>query len=379
MNRSRAPALLGTVTVVLAMCVFVSCTGAESEPETRTARERSSAAPTLSGPLSGRGADRCGRYASPSGNDRNPGTRQRPFETAQRLSDSLRPGQTGCLRGGTYDDRSNGFVLKVRRGGVRAAPVVIRSFPGEQATLVGITSVDEGADHVILAALTFEGTGDQNSVKIYARDVVVENSALTNGSRGESCLILGSTSGYGQAARTIVRRNRFSDCGDPGNDNKDHAIYVSNAIGTRIVGNVFWNTAGYSIHLYPGARRTLVAYNVIDGGGSSTRGGVVFGGSDDYVSDGNVVERNVIAFAESFNITSTWEGRIGENNVARRNCLWGGADGDVNNSDGGFHSSANTIAPPDFVDREKRDYRLNRGSRCLPVVGFDPAARLREP
>jgi Right handed beta helix region len=377
LSRPNTATLAVVVTTALATFASASCAGGQPADETKDAPKRSG--PPADTASSGGPANRCRRYASPSGSDGNPGTRQRPFRTAQQLADALHVGQTGCLREGTYDDSSDGLVLRVSRGGMRGAPVVIRSFPGERATLVGITSVEEGADHVTLAALDFEGTGSQNSLKIYARDVVVEDSDLTNAGRGESCLILGSTSGHGQAARTIVRRNRFHDCGDPGNDNKDHAIYVSNAIGTRIVGNVFWNTAGYSIHIYPGARGTWVTHNVIDGGGPSTRGGVLFGGSDDYTSHGNVVERNVIAFAQSFNITSTWTERVGEDNIARRNCLWGGRDGNLNDSEGGFSATANTIAPPAFVSRQERDYRLERGSRCLRVVGFDAAARLRNP
>ena len=42
-----------------------------------------------------------------------------------------------------------------------------------------------------------------------------------------------------------------------------------------------------------------LAYNVIDGGSPSVRGGVVFGGEADYQSSDNVVELNVIAYATS--------------------------------------------------------------------------------
>ena len=44
----------------------------------------------------------CDQYAAPTGSDSSVGTLAAPFATAQHLADSLSPGQTGCLRGGTY-------------------------------------------------------------------------------------------------------------------------------------------------------------------------------------------------------------------------------------------------------------------------------------
>jgi Right handed beta helix region len=315
-------------------------------------------------------AGECDKFAARTGSDTNPGTATAPFKTARRLADSLTSGQTGCLRAGTYDETSNGYVLNLSRGGY-----MIRSYPGERAKLVGIIQVRNSAAGVTLSHLRIEGTGGANTVKIYAPDVVVEDSDITNVARGESCMILGSNSGYGQAARVIVRRNRFHDCGAAANLNHDHGIYAQNVVDGQIVGNVFWNSAAYAIHLYPNARRTRIAYNVIDGGGLSTRGGVVFGGDDDYASSENVVERNVIAFAQTENITSTWGDTVGSGNLARKNCVWGGKETNIDDSDGGFLAYSNTVAPPRFVNRRKRDYRLQRDSRCRRVVGARATAR----
>ena len=318
----------------------------------------------------------CTRYAAPGGRDRNRGTKRNPFRTAQRLADSLRAGQTGCLRGGLYDQVQDGYVLRVGRGGAPGEAVTIRGYPGERARLKGIVTVPAGSNHVRLSYIGIRGTGRANTVKIYARRVVVQNSNISNRGRGESCMILGSTSGYGRARGVIVRRNRFHDCGDPGNDNKDHAVYVSNSLNARIVGNVFWRTAAYAVHLYPNARGTRVAHNVIDGGRPSNRGGILFGGDSEFASSGNVVEQNVVAYARTSNITSNWDGLVGRRNVARRNCLWGARDGNIDSSNGGFRRGDNRVARPRFVDRWERDYRLRPASRCRSVVGYDAAALL---
>lgn len=320
--------------------------------------------------------DACTKYASPSGNDRGGGSAARPFKTAQRLADSLRAGQTGCLRGGVYAESDEGFVLSLERGGKPGAPIRIRSYPGERAKLVGIISVSDDADHVVLSRLAIEGTGDHNTIKIYTSDVVVEDSDITNAGRGKSCMILGNEDS-GQAIRTIVRRNRFHDCGSRDHDNKDHGIYVSTASHVQILGNLFWNTTGYSIHFYPDAQSTRVAYNVIDGGTPSVRGGVLFGGNSDYASSDNVVERNVITYAQTANLVSGWDDVAAKGNVARNNCVWAGKETNVDTSDGGFSASGNIVANPRFADREKHNYRMQPGSRCLKLLGFDPVARIQ--
>ncbi len=325
-----------------------------------------------------RGAATCARFAAPRGDDRGAGTQRRPFRTVQRLADSLAAGQAGCLAGGTYRDvSSSGYVLRVEHGGEAKAPITIRSAPGERARLVGIVYVPRGSDYVTLSALDIEGTGGQNTIKVNAAGVTIENSDVTNGWRGSSCLVLGDSSGYGRAVRPIVRRNRFHECGRPADGNRDHSIYVNDVVGGRIVGNVFWNHAAYAIHLYPQARRMLVAHNVIDGGAPSVRGGVIFAGDASYASSDNVVEYNVIAYAQTYDIDSWWGGRTGSGNVARHNCLWAGRQGNINLGGGGFKAYGNVVADPLFVARRRHDYRLRAASRCRRVVGIDAAALVR--
>ena len=253
----------------------------------------------------------------------------------------------------------------------------VRSYPGERARLVGVVHVRASAAGSRLSHLDFEGDGTMNAIKIYAADVTVEDSDITSAGRGWSCMMLGSNAGAGQATRVVVRRNRFHDCGSTANTNKDHAIYAQNVADGQITGNVFWNSAAYAIQLYPNAQRTLFAHNVIDGDAPSIRGGVVFGGDSSYASSDNVVEHNVIAHAASSNITSSWSGRVGTGNVARNNCVWGAAQGEIQTANGGFGTSGNLVADPRFRDRSRRDYRLGAASPCLALVGYDAAMLLQ--
>jgi len=355
--------LLTAFVSVLALASVVVSMALDAPGSKKHAKKTSSAAL--------RSVVRCDRFAAPWGNDRSRGTKKRPFRTAQRLADSLRPRKTGCLRGGVYDATDEGFVLRLDHGGAESRRLTIRSFPGERARLVGIVYVVHGADYVTLEHLAIEGTGDHSTVKIYAADTVVRDNDITNASRGDSCMTIGSDSGDGQAVRPSIRHNRFHDCGSSEHDNKDHAIYVANAVDGRIVNNVFWRTSAYSIHLYPNARGMQIAHNVIDGGPPSVRGGVLLGGDSSSASSDNVIEFNVIAYADTYNVTSDWEGRTGTGNIVRSNCVWQGKEGNINSSNGGFTASSNTVAPPRFVDRARHDYRLKRGSRCRRVIGRD--------
>ncbi len=250
----------------------------------------------------------------------------------------------------------------------------IRSYPGERARLVGIVMIRNTADAVTLSHLDVEGTGTMNTIKVHAADVVIEDNSITNLGRGLSCMMLGSNDSYGGATRTIVRRNRFHDCGSAANGNKDHGIYTANLVEGQILNNVFWNTAAYAIHLYPNAQRTRVAHNVVDGASPSVRGGIIVAGDSSYASADNLVELNVVAYSQTANIETYWEAAIGRGNVVRRNCVWGANL--VNIRGLGLTVIDNLVADPLFVDRASRDYRLSAIGPCRLWLGTDPAAEL---
>jgi hypothetical protein len=293
-------------------------------------------------------------------------------DAVQRLVDALSPGETGCLRSGTY---SQGIV-RFHHGGRAGAPIRLTSYPGERARLVGgFVYVPHGADHVTVSDLDIDGSASAEvTVQIMAADTVFERVGVTN-DRRVSCMILGSNAGYGQAERTIVRESRFHDCGDPADGSQDHAIYLENVDDAQIVDNVFWDASAWAIHLYPSARGTTVAHNVIDGNGR----GVIFGGDASRASSHNVVEQNLITNSTAdYNVQSYWGGPVGLDNIVRDNCLYNGKRGNVAPEEG-FTAISNTVADPRYVDRDRRDYRLRPDSPCLSVVGYDTVERLARP
>jgi hypothetical protein len=272
------------------------------------------------------------------------------------------------------------MVLEVDRGDNGRRPITLTSVAGETAKLAGTIVVNPGVRGLRLSRLRIEGLGAANVIKIYGANVVVEDSDITNARRRGSCILLGSPE-HGPAMHPIVRRNVLHDCGDPQNlipgsgNAYDHAIYAANVVGGVIVDNVFWGSAGKVIQLYPHARRTRVAHNVIDAGQSVKGAGVVIAGTVSDPSSHNVVERNIIAYAPRYNVYASWDGQRGSGNLVRSNCLWRGRSANVG-PEIGFDAVENVTADPLFLDRSSRDYRLAEDSECLRVVGYDTAAKL---
>jgi chitodextrinase len=318
----------------------------------------------------------CDRFASTSGSDGNAGTSSSPFASPQKLLDSLSAGQTGCLRGGTY----NVSELRAGHSGAAGSPITLASYPSERAKIVTQTDVylPSGTTDVSFRNLDITTTATSTAT-VMIQDFSDRSSWIGNdisGNGSSHCMELGSV-GYGIAHDTMVRSNRFHDCGNAASGNQDHAIYVSQSRGATITDNVFWKTAAYAIHLYPDADGTTVTHNIIDGSGY---GGIIFA-SDQYssgkTSDNNTVAYNVITNGGRYGMDYYWgPAGQGTGNVAHDNCLYNNAMGDTQGSMSGISVTNDTNANPMYVNPAAHDYRLQSGSPCLAVVGYDTAARL---
>jgi parallel beta-helix repeat protein len=304
----------------------------------------------------------CDRFAATTGSDSAAGTETAPLRTVQALSDRLVAGQTGCLRGGTYAG-----ALRVGRGGTAGAPVTLRSHPGERATILGRIHVARGADHVTFADLVLNGRNDSAlpSPTVNAAHTAFRGNEVTNDRTG-ICFNLGNET-WGRAIGTVIEGNRIHDCGRLPATNFDHGIYLSNSEDVRIAGNVIYDNADRGIQLYPDAQRTTIVGNVIDANGQ----GIIFSGAGGVASNDNVVERNVITNARlRYNVESYYPADTppGRGNVVRRNCVAGGAKGDIMTSSG--YSAVDNLTPsdPGYVNRAAKDFRLREDSPCRAVT-----------
>lgn len=319
-------------------------------------------------------ADGCNRYAAPGGSDSAAGTEANPLRSAQKLVDSLSPGQAGCLRGGDYDG------VDVRHGGRPGAPITLRSYPGERARVNGRFWVVNGAPFVVVEGLYLDGKNSTNhpSPTINAPDVTFRHNDVTN-DHTAICFVIGDSNGeWGRADRAMIQDNRIHDCGEMPARGFDHGIYVEASRGAHIEGNWLYDNSDYAVHLYPDADETVVRGNVMDGNGR----GVTISGDGGSASDSNRVEGNVITNSRTrFNVESWWpQGNpVPQDNVVARNCLKAGPvdwehNGGIETSRA-FSLSANAeVSDPGFGDRSRKDFRLKVGSQCRDKLDGDPIA-----
>jgi len=333
----------------------------------------------------------CTKFAAPGGSDSNAGTEGSPFLTVQRLSDSLSPGDVGCLRAGTYT-----ADVTITRGGSSTADVTITAYPDEEATVVGRLRVTRTAPYLTIEGLNLVGLEQARpgncggfmcpSPTINANDVSLIGNDITNDHRG-ICVLLGDSNGvYGRADDARVIGNRIHDCGRLPATNHDHGIYAQATAGSVISDNYIYGNADKGINLWPDADETLITRNVIAHNGH----GIMFAGSGTQQSDDNTVTRNVIAHSSiRFNIDSWWDSGVGpRGNVVSDNCLfndhiddwynWEGGIGDDDPLETGYTVSGTVIPTPDpeFVDPLSGDYRLSGTSDCLPLFTATSATAL---
>ncbi|MCK4626582.1 MAG: right-handed parallel beta-helix repeat-containing protein [Phycisphaerae bacterium] len=93
-------------------------------------------------------------YVSPNGNDKNPGTKAKPFGTLEAARNAIRKigagrglpkgGVTVWLRGGAYE-RTKTFELNERDSGTKDAPVVYRAYGDEEVRILGGRQIDPSA------------------------------------------------------------------------------------------------------------------------------------------------------------------------------------------------------------------------------------------
>jgi len=296
----------------------------------------------------------CDRLASPG------------HRAVQRLVDSLRPGQVGCLRQGTY----RGSVT-IRRSGKPGMPITLQPRPGERARVIGPFTVPRRGAYVVVRGLYLDGAHSPGvpGPIINGRHVLFLENDVTN-RHTAICFNLGHPR-FGVARDVTIQRNRIHDCGRLPPTNFDHGVYVGLSRNARIIGNWIYENADLGIQLYPDARDTLVAGNVIDANGE----GIIFGGAERVAPRDNLVRGNVISNSRvRNNVEWHWDGPVGEGNVLRGNCIGGGVhdagNGGIMEPAIGFTAVENVVGTPAF--RAPGDYRLTADSPCRGVLDGDP-------
>jgi arylsulfatase A-like enzyme len=323
--------------------------------------------PSLSGAVS------CSRVAdSASGSDATGnGTAANPWRTAQKLADNLGPGETGCLRSGTYSEN-----LTVTQGGTSAQRTTLRSYPGETATIAGRVLVT--ADYVTISQLVLDAhlaSGGYGQV-VEGDDVTFSDNNVTSGATA-SCFRIGNQgTSAARALRVMITRNRIHNC--------KTGVLASAATHLTVSQNLIYDNVDRGVRLEPDAIGGTVFRNVIDGNGE----GVLLAGDTATAPTSNTVHRNVISGSSNrWNVGSSFvASNVGAYNHVWSNCLYAtNVDAAFNTTGGivppsptrGFavYDSYLTVGDPQFVNRDAGDFHLKSSSPCLSLTD-DIAAQL---
>jgi parallel beta-helix repeat protein len=299
-----------------------------------------------------RAARVCDRVAAPSGSDSAPGTAREPLRSPGALVRSLRAGETGCLRAGSF--RQTEVTIERAR-------VTLRSAPGERASWRGRVVLAGDGDRLL--DLDLDGRSARHALPsptIDGADVTVSGNDITSPGTG-ICVSTSAWRGHVPDRFRIVR-NRIHDCGRRPPTEHDHGVYVSDGRHGLVAENVIYRNADRGIQLFPAARDTTVAHNTVDGNGS----GIVFSERSTHnVVHDNVFSNAVVRWnAESFALT-------GARNRFTRNCLLPGNARSYYDRNGGVDlpslvaESGNRLAPSAlYYDRAAGDFRLLWGTSC---------------
>jgi parallel beta helix pectate lyase-like protein len=275
----------------------------------------------------------CARWASSNGSDTAEGSRSAPFRTVSRLGLALRPGQTGCLvAGSTFVEN-----VKLWRAGARGRPIKIRTEGTPDAVIRGSVGISWRAHDLVLAAVHVDGADPRAKAAVTVhgdRVSLVQDEVTGTGfvNRRTPCVDLN----YANAA--VLDGDQIHTCAvvtRPGSSAP--GIVVRHAKGVVIRNSTVYGVPGNGIALGPGATRTLVKHDVLDGNTS----GVLIRGA------GNVVRNTIVSNSRRYNVHS---GRpLGGGNVVAGDCLWS-AHGALAKGPG-IHFVDNVTADPRYASR----------------------------
>jgi hypothetical protein len=320
----------------------------------------------------------CDLFASPSGSDSSgDGTNDSPFASLTELDAALKPGQTGCLRAGSYGSIRTWH--KIDTDGTARGQITITGYPGENATVRGY--VDMEGSYTTISHLKIDGsntfyrehpagvncpTPTSQPLVIAGHDDVLEYDDYYQSVPSLRGTGIG-VGFWGDADNTIIRYSKIHDVGQC--QAYDHLIYLSHGNNVRIYDNWLYNDAhGRGVQLYPAPTNAKIYDNVIDHAGE----GFVIGNEPGDTISGNQIYDNIIANSTGLPteniagqaIHDLYGGHRGTGNTFHDNVLFNEPGGLGNLT--GVRAYGNTTRNPGFINAARHDYETRRGSQLAP-------------
>jgi Right handed beta helix region len=236
------------------------------------------------------GLDGTTYYVSPSGDDANPGTMTKPWQTIQHAGGIVKAGDTVLVMAGTYDGAIFGWDTPPCSGdkycvvaGTAAHPILFEADPSAVSGSVVIASrnaenpvgfdLEPGCDYVDIVGFTVTnaGTSDMGAGTITKDGIGVStvkgNKILNNtvdGVSGIGGILVDTATDVVVAGNTLIHTKGTGTTG--------HGMYVSgSSVGVQVLGNLIHDNDYVGIHVngdvsegLPGVvKGILVSGNVI--------------------------------------------------------------------------------------------------------------------
>ncbi|MBN1675046.1 MAG: right-handed parallel beta-helix repeat-containing protein [Kiritimatiellae bacterium] len=324
-------------------------------------------------------------YVATTGNDANPGTAARPFQTIKRGARALAPGDTLRVKSGTYPEASRDLLPS---GPSASQPTTLEGEPGSERPVLRPTTPKQGGILIISAArrnLRFRNlVFDARALRKGHSQVLA---ASGTGITFEDCEAIGSPNmwEYGRVmtvskdAIVTVRRCVLRGGGSPKTSQGGvgvHGFYWSGCNGL-IENCEIYDNDGLGIQLYKTTSTTCVSSNVF-------RNNYVHhnGKTGIYMARGydNRVYNNIVAHNRR-GVWFTCNRNYLDNNTICNNRTAGveitGGSGAVRNNivyangrniyqHGGKPAISNNLTTdPGFVNADANDFRLEAGSPAI--------------
>jgi hypothetical protein len=296
-----------------------------------------------------------GWYVTPTGNSGGSGTTASPWDLTTALGGAggrVHPGDTIWLRAGTYGSGEGRSDYHATLTGTPTAPIIVRAYPGERATINGDIAVD--------GSYTWYWGFELANTNTSTQDIQGINSHCP-GCRFINLVVHDhSGDGFGlwsEGPNQVAYGNIIYNNGFHGSTSTSfgHGIYAQNNTGTKVLqDNILFNQFGYGVHVY-GSGNAFLNNFTVDGNVSFNSGvgdGMNYtlgGGSplNNLVVNGNMAYYNPDKMGNSFRVGYNF-GTTNRNGVVTNNYVVGTAF--ISQWVAGLTFTGNTVINPSGVD-----------------------------
>ena len=196
---------------------------------------------------------RVGYYVTTNGSASGSGSASQPWNLSTAFSQpsAVRPGDTIWVRGGTYRGDFDSQL-----SGTAVAPIIVRQYPGERATIDGSVTV-HGSYTWYWGFEVMNSSpvvGGASGVTEYADYIRLINLVIHDA--GGNGVGFWSNGAGGDIYGCIIYNNGR-------NYNQDHGVYSQNITGRKtIIDNVIFNSMAYGVHIYGSSAVALSNYTL---------------------------------------------------------------------------------------------------------------------